>query len=119
MDLTALAEQLDRRLIDGIENDKAQKFEYCLEAGWKALQAALREREGIDESSPKKVIKAYYLAGQLSEDDYVALVAAVDDRNKLGHIYDAERFMAIVQRLPQYAEVLGRILVRLKEPVTP
>lgn len=113
LDMSDLAQQFDSRLIDGLENGKAQKFEYTLEAGWKAMQAALREQEGIDEASPKKVIKAYYLAGNLTEDDYLSLIAAVDDRNKLSHLYDAVLFMAIISRLPHYAAVLTRVLARL------
>ncbi len=109
VDMTVLAIQLDKRLIDGLENGKAQKFEYTLELCWKAIKAALKEQDGIDEASPKKVVKAWYLAGHLSEDDYLALIAAIDDRNKLSHIYDAEAFMAIVARLPEYAKLMQRV----------
>ena len=109
VDMASLATQLDNRLIDGLENGKAQKFEYTLELCWKAIKIALMEQEGIDEASPKKVVKAWYLAGHLSEDDYLAMIAAIDDRNKLSHIYNAEEFMAIVTRLPEYAKLMQRI----------
>lgn len=109
VDMAALATQLDKRLIDGLENGKAQKFEYTLELCWKAIKVALKEQEGIDEASPKKVIKAWYLAEHLSEDDYLSLMAAIDDRNKLSHIYSVEEFMAIVARLPEYARLMQRI----------
>lgn len=109
VDMAALATQLDARLIDGLENGKAQKFEYTLELCWKAIKAALKEQEGIDEASPKKVVKAWYLAGHLSEDDYLALIAAIDDRNKLSHIYDPEEFTAIVARLSEYAKLMQRV----------
>jgi len=77
--------------------------------GWKALKQALREQEGIDEASPKKVVKAWYLAGHLTEDDYVALLAAIDDRNRLSHVYDAQTFTAIIARLPAHAVLLHRV----------
>lgn len=109
IDMATLANQLDKRLIDGLENGKAQKFEYTLELCWKAIKLALKEQEGIDEASPKKVVKAWYLAGHLSEDDYLVLIAAIDDRNKLSHIYDPEEFMAIVARLPGYATLMQRV----------
>ncbi|MBK6636169.1 MAG: nucleotidyltransferase substrate binding protein [Rhodocyclaceae bacterium] len=107
--MAALATQLDERLIDGLDNGKAQKFEYTLELCWKAIKVALKEQEGIDEASPKKVVKAWYLAGHLSEDDYLALIAAIDDRNKLSHIYDPEAFATIVARLPTYAKLMQRV----------
>jgi len=109
VDMTTLATQLDKRLIDGLENGKAQKFEYTLELCWKAIKAALKQQDGIDEASPKKVVKAWYLAGHLPEDDYLALIAAINDRNQLSHIYDAEEFVAIVARLPAYAHLMQRV----------
>lgn len=109
VDMAALARQLDPRLVDGLENGKVQKFEYTLELCWKAIKAALKEQEGIDEASPKKVIKAWYLTGHLSEDDYLALICAIDDRNKLSHIYDVHEFNAILARLPDYAKLMQRV----------
>ncbi|MDP1957153.1 MAG: hypothetical protein Q8J75_03120 [Rhodocyclaceae bacterium] len=47
--------------------------------------------------------------------DYLALIAAVDDRNKLSHIYDPTEFMAIISRLPGYAAMLSRVLTRLQQ----
>lgn len=109
VDMAVLATQLDKRLIDGLENGKAQKFEYTIELCWRAIKIPLKEQEGIDEASPKKVVKAWYLAGHLSEDDYLTLIRAIDDRNKLSHVYDPEEFMAIVARLPEYANLMQRI----------
>ena len=114
VDMKELAGKLDARLIDGLENGKAQKFEYTIELCWKAIKAYLKQQEGIDEASPKKVIKAYYLAGFLNEDDYLQLAQAIDDRNKLSHIYEAVEFMAILARLPNYAPIMQRILTTLQ-----
>ena len=115
LDMTALASTLDARIIDGLENGKAQKFEYTMELCWKAVKVALREQEGIDEASPKKVIKSWYLTGHLSEEDYLALIQAVDDRNKLSHVYDQNQFNAIVARLPHHAALLARVLSTLTQ----
>jgi len=115
LDMVDLAKKLDSRIIDGLENGKAQKFEYTLELCWKAIKATLKEQEGIDEASPKKVIKAWYLAGNLSEDDYLGLIAAVDDRNKLSHVYAPDEFMDIIRHLPKYAELMRRVITTLKQ----
>lgn len=115
LDMADLARTLDSRIIDGLENGKAQKFEYTLELCWKAIKASLKEQEGIDEASPKKVIKAWYLAGKLTEDDYLGLIGAVDNRNKLSHVYDREEFMTIIAQLPKYAELMSRVITGLKQ----
>lgn len=114
LDMAELAKKLDSRIIDGLENGKAQKFEYTIELCWKAIKATLQEKEGIDEASPKRIIKAWYLAGHLSEDDYLGLIAAIDDRNKLSHVYDPEEFRAIIGRLSAYAELMRRVLTTLQ-----
>jgi hypothetical protein len=41
----------------------------------------------VDETSSKKVVKAFYLAVYLSEDDYLEFLQAIDDRNKLSYLY--------------------------------
>lgn len=114
VDMSELAGKLDARLIDGLENGKAQKFEYTMELCWKAIKIFLKQQEGIDEASPKKVIKAYYLAGYMNEDDYLQLTQAIDDRNKLSHIYEAAEFQAILLRLPKYVQPMQSVLTTLQ-----
>lgn len=115
VEMTALASQLDDRLIDGLENGKAQKFEYTLELCWKAIKYPLKVQEGIDEASPKKVVKACYVAGNLTEEDHLALLTAIDDRNELSHIYDPEEFQSIIKKLPDYAALMQRVLKKVTE----
>jgi nucleotidyltransferase substrate binding protein (TIGR01987 family) len=107
----------DERLIDGMQNGRAQKFEYTTELCWKAIKGYLKASEGIDEASPKKVIKAYYLAGQVTEDDYLLLLSAVEDKNILSHVYDKATFDAILGRLPDYAALFERVIEKLLKTI--
>ena len=110
LDIAELKQKLgDERLVDGMQNGRAQKFEYTTELCWKAIKFFLKEKEGVDEAAPKKIIKAYYLGGYITEDDYLLLLEAVEDRNRLSHIYDAETFSNILARLPGYAALFDRI----------
>lgn len=113
-DLADLSTTLEPYLIDGLQNGKAQKFEYTLELCWKTIKVFLKEEEGIDEASPKKIIKAFYLSGHLSEDGYLVFIQAVDDRNKLSHIYDPSDFDLIISRLPGYVQLMERIAKTLR-----
>lgn len=85
---------------------------------WKAIKEYLKQNEGIDEASPKKVVKAFYLSGYMTEDDYITLIQAIDDRNKLSHIYEQHEFDLIVARLPQHAALLQRVLETLTRPAS-
>ncbi len=111
-DLASL-EGLDQVLLDGLANGKAQKFEYTVELCWKSIKAYLQHIEGIEAASPKQVVKAYYLSGHLVEDDYLLMIQAIDDRNRLSHIYDAETFNLIISRLPDYVALMRRVLGHL------
>jgi nucleotidyltransferase substrate binding protein (TIGR01987 family) len=114
-DMAALSKVLDEVLIDGLQNGKAQKFEYTLELCWKAIKVFLRQCEGIDEVSPKKIVKAFYVSGYLIEDDYVALIQAIDDRNKLSHFYNQAEFEQVLSRLPAYAGVMKHVALILRK----
>ncbi|MCS6786366.1 MAG: nucleotidyltransferase substrate binding protein [Thiobacillaceae bacterium] len=114
LDREELARSLDARLLDAVENGMAQKFEYTVELCWKALKEALREREGLDAASPKKAVKAWYLTGHLTEDDYLALLAAIDDRNRLSHVYSEHQLRDILARLPNHVAALQRTLASLQ-----
>ena len=110
VDMDKLASQLDARLVDAVKNGMAQKFEYSLELCWKCIKDFLKQQEGIDELSPKKVIKAFYLAGYVLEDDYLTMLKAVDDRNLLSHAYDVATFGGILSRIPDYARLIAQVI---------
>ena len=114
IDLAEIRQMLhDERLIDGFQNGRAQKFEYTTELCWKAIKAFLKEEDGIDEAAPKKVIKAYYVGGYVKEDDYLLLLDAIEDGNRLSHIYDAGTFNHVLERLPDYAGLFERVSAQL------
>ena len=114
LDMAELKQKLgDERLVDGMQNGRAQKFEYNTELCWKAIKCFLKEKEGVDEAAPKKIIKGYYLGGYTTEDDYLLLLEAVEDRNRLSHMYDAATFNSILARLPGYAALFERVSAQL------
>ena len=110
VDMDALASQLDARLIDGLRNGVAQNFEYTFELCWKWIKDFLKQQEGIDEATPKKIIKAFHLSGYVIEDDYLSLLRAIDDRNLLSLNYDEATFAGILSRIPNYARLIERVI---------
>lgn len=62
-----------------------QRFEFCFELAWKAIQECLRE-EGADCQSPKSCLReAYRLEWLMDETGWIAML---DDRNLTAHTYD-------------------------------
>ena len=58
-----------KKQVSDIERDAAiQRFEYSFEATWKTAQIYLREMEGLEQASPKGVIRGSYQVGLLDEE---------------------------------------------------
>jgi len=108
-DMASLKELLDSRLIDGLVNGMVQKFEYSTELCWKLIKKFLKQEDGIDAKTPKQSVKEFYLAGYIVEDDYLALIDMIDDRNRLSPIYSEKEFKAIIKKFPGYGKVFEQI----------
>ena len=65
-----------------VERDAAiQRFEYTLEAVWRASQRYLGSIEGLTVASPKGTIRFCREVGMLSDDQAIFAIKMVDDRN--------------------------------------
>lgn len=101
--------ELDERLVDAIENGIIQKFEYSIEICWKLVKKFLKKEDGVDAKTPKQAAKEFYLAGYITEDNYLKLIDMIDDRNSLSHIYDEDEFRKALKKFPGYVRILKQI----------
>lgn len=96
---------------NAIERDAAiQRFEYTVEAVWKAAQRYLQKKEGMEEGSPKGVIRRLREVGILEEPTSMTALEMIDDRNLTVHTYNVSLADAIFSRLPSYLQVLQTIV---------
>ncbi len=105
--------KLDDDILDSVKSGRAQKFEFCAELLWKTIKVFLNEIHGIDENSPKTVIKRFYSLGYVNAREYETLMEILFDRNKLNHIYNKQQFEEIytklIKTLPVFQKVLKEI----------
>lgn len=109
----ALAEDLTQftdRQQDILRNGQVQKFEFCIELLWKVLKVYLYEREGVDEGTPKSVIKAYYRTGKIASSDFEELIQMIEDRNILSHLYSQIEFLEIHLRLFRHIRTIRSVV---------
>lgn len=93
--------------VSNVVRDAAiQRFEYTFEAVWKAAQLYLRIMEGLDNNSPKGVIRASLRVGLLDENQVRLGLDMTDDRNRTVHTYNEDIARAIYGRLPDYAGLM-------------
>ena len=100
---------------DTVVRDAAiQRFEYTFEATWKAAQLYLREREGLEQGSPKGVMRACLQVDLLTEEQVRLALEMADDRNLTVHTYNEELARKIFSRLAVYAALLQTWLSRMR-----
>lgn len=83
-----------------------QRFEYSFEAVWKAGKRFLLEFEGIDVASPKATIRAFREIGLMTDEEAIAGLIMVNDRNLTSHTYNEPLAVEIFGRMSGHARML-------------
>lgn len=91
-----------------VERDAAiQRFEYTVEACWRAAQRYLLVLEGLTVGSPKGCVRASREVGLLSEEQAVMGLEMIDDRNLTVHTYSEAVAERIYGNLRRYVGLLA------------
>jgi len=61
------------------------------------------------------VVKAFYNAGYLAENDYLFWIQALNDRNGLSHRYDEQAYQQIFKSLPKYTIFFSELVKIIEE----
>jgi nucleotidyltransferase substrate binding protein (TIGR01987 family) len=106
--VASLRELAEKSSLTIVERDAMlQRFEYSVEAVWKAVQLHLREQEGLDVGSPKGVARASLQTGILNEAQSHKALEMIEDRNLTVHTYEEALAQQIAARVPVYARLLS------------
>ena len=117
--LSTLKELVGKEQVSDVERDAAiQRFEYSFEITWKTAQIYLRELEGLQQASPKGVIRTSFKVGLLDEDQTALALEMTDQRNLTVHTYNEELAQAIYQRLEEFAQLMSSWLNALEGRLT-
>ena len=95
---------------DTVKSGQIQKFEFTIELLWKTVQVFLLEVDGVDVVTPKSVAKEFVEAGHCDHETYELFIRSINDRNQLSHIYRQEMAESIRHRLPEYVDMVERIV---------
>ncbi len=90
-----------------LERDAAiKRFEYSFDIIWKTSRSYLLAVNGVDERTPKSVIRAARVANLLTDEQTEAALAMTDDRNLTVHTYNEDLARRIFGRLGDHAALL-------------
>lgn len=106
-----LKEVLAEKETDVSRDAAIQRFEFCFELAWKAIQERARS-EGLDCHSPKQCLQLGFKNSWL--DDETGWLSMLEDRNRTSHTYDEVLAKAVYRRLSQYLPLLDDVMQRLE-----
>lgn len=92
-----------------------RRFECSFEATWKAAQAVLHKRYGLELASLKPATRASFENGLLSEEDARLGLAMVDHRNLTAHAYNETLADEIFAAILAYRKLLHAWLDRMQQ----
>lgn len=98
-------EQYDIGQLTDLEKEGLiQRFEYCWELAWNVLADYLNNAGVIlPERAPRRVIKAALgagIIGIITDGDH--WMQALDDRNKMAHVYNQKRFAEVIDNISKH-----------------
>ena len=114
--LARLHEVAIRDELSDLERDGfIQRFEFCFEILWKCAKDYLRDVEGLDAASPKKVIRMSREVGLLTDEETEQALEMANDRNQTSHMYDEQMVIELVERIKGYDALMQRWYRKMKE----
>ena len=114
--LARLHEVAIRDELSDLERDGfLQRFEFCFEILWKCAKDYLRDVEGLDAASPKKVIRMSREVGLLTDEETEQALEMANDRNQTSHMYDEQMAIELVERIKGYDALMQRWYRKMKE----
>jgi len=105
-----LRDALDPEPSDVVHDAAIQRFEFCFESCWKAVQQRLRA-DGSDCASPKRCFQEAWRQSWLQESAALSLIA---DRNLAVHTYDLELAEQVYSRLGDHHATITRLSSALR-----
>ncbi len=94
-----LREALDEEELTQLEREGTiQRFEYTMELAWKVMKDYLEAQNVIlPQITPRAVIRAAFESQFITDGE--AWMDALDDRNRMSHTYNFERFEEVLHRV--------------------
>ena len=107
--------QKNRQLFLAMRDSMIQRFKYCTHLFWKVLKVYLEDVEKIalETFSPRGVVRDAVKARLISEDEGDKCIKMVEARNRTSHIYHEETAETIAVRVPEYYELMKKIIDRM------
>jgi nucleotidyltransferase substrate binding protein (TIGR01987 family) len=109
-------EPQEEALLLATRDSMVQRFEYCTDLLWKLIKVYLEEFEKVtlESVSPRGVIRDAVKTRLISEQDGTLCLTMINKRNETSHIYHEEVAIDIARSLPDFYQLMERIVAAIK-----
>ncbi len=89
-----------------------QRFEYSIDTFWKFLKLYLQEylKVTLESTTPRAIIREAINASLISEQDAPILMDCITSRNETSHTYNEFLAQQVVDSVPDYYQVMHKII---------
>jgi len=89
-----------------------QRFEYSIDTFWKFLKLYLQEhlKVTLESTVPRAIIREAVNANLVSEQDAPILMDCITSRNETSHTYNKFLAQQVVDSIPDYYQVMHKII---------
>ena len=114
--LARLREATSKESLSDIERDgMIRRFGLSFDLLWKCGKEYLRDHEGLEAASPKKVIRLLREVGLFDMAETEQFLLMADDRNMTARTYDEELAKKMEVRIRRYEELMRTWYLRMGE----
>jgi nucleotidyltransferase substrate binding protein (TIGR01987 family) len=113
--LVALNEVLDFGSNVVFRDAAIHRFEFTVEAVWKALKLYLQDQEGVMANSPKAVFREALVVGLINEEETKEFLGMIEARNSTDHTYNEVLALTIAKEIPKYYGLMMRLMEVIKK----
>jgi len=100
---------------DSFRDSLVQRFEYSIDTFWKLIKIYLQEKHKIvTAASPTAIIRDAFTAAIVTKSESDILIECVKDRNLTSHTYNEELAEEIVEKIPDYYDLMKKIVNRIE-----
>lgn len=102
--------------IRSMRNSAIKSFEFTIDPFWKFLRMYLLEVElvNIKDPGPRATYRKAEELALISPEETGLFIQMIEDRNQAAHDYNEFAIEEIKDKLPQYCDLIGKLLMRLK-----
>lgn len=105
----------EEKFFEGQRDSVIQRFEYSIDSFWKFLNIYMQEKYLTETlGSPRVILRNSLNTKTITREEFDILINCVADRNLTSHAYNEELAEDISNKIPQYYNLMKKIIDKIE-----